>query len=361
MDKPATPLLSGKIKTLDGIRGLAILMVCCYHYLQRFSFGWTGVELFFVLSGFLITGKLVESLGSPHYFRSFYTKRLLRIIPLYYFVLLVFFVLVPVLLPFFVSSSFKELLQHQVVYWTFTVNVRDALQGWPVNITLIHFWSLACEMQFYLLWPFVVYFFYRNSSSFKIVLIVFFLGGMLFRIYGSAFFQMNWVYRYVLLPCRMDAFCAGAFIYLLTSRGEIERYKRLFMIIALAVLCAVLAIMVIAETPWHFSAAVVSSYGYSLDAIFWAAIIGLVLSAVPTSGIRIFSGRPLTTLGKYSYGIYVFHLPVLIVLSSQFLLNIQKNEKTISLAFAAFVISCLCSFASYHLFEKYFLKLKPAA
>ena len=150
MSQTATYLLHNRIKILDGFRGLAILLVIGYHYLNFFSFGWTGVDLFFVLSGFLITGKLVESLDADHYFRNFYIKRILRIVPLYYFILLLFFVLIPFLLPSLVSISFNELQHEQIYYWTFVVNIYDAIHGWPQNVTLIHFWSLACEIQFYL-------------------------------------------------------------------------------------------------------------------------------------------------------------------------------------------------------------------
>src|SRR4029077_20528398 len=134
MSQTATYLLHNRIKILDGFRGLAILLVIGYHYLDFFSFGWTGVDLFFVLSGFLITGKLVESMGAAHYFRTFYTKRILRIVPLYYSILLLFFVLVPFLLPSFVSVSFKELLQKQIFYWTFLANIDDVVFGWRLIV-----------------------------------------------------------------------------------------------------------------------------------------------------------------------------------------------------------------------------------
>ena len=221
----ATYLLHHRIKILDGFRGLAILLVVGYHYFNFFSFGWTGVDLFFVLSGFLITGKLVESLGAEHYFRTFYINRILRIVPLYYIILLLFFVLIPFLLPSFVSVSFKELLHQQIYYWTFAVNIYDAVHGWPLNVTLIHFWSLACEMQFYLLWPFIIYFFYNKGNGLMIILISFCIAGLLFRMVGQFFLPLNKIYRYVLLPCRIDAFSAGALLYLFLRMDKVAAYK----------------------------------------------------------------------------------------------------------------------------------------
>ena len=191
MSQPANYLLHNRIKILDGFRGLAILLVIGYHYLNFFSFGWTGVDLFFVLSGFLITGKLVESLGADHYFRNFYIKRILRIVPLYYFILLLFFVLIPFLLPSLVSVSFKELQHEQIYYWTFVVNIYDAVHGWPLNVTLIHFWSLACEMQFYLLWPFYHIFFLQSGKGTGDYSYLFLYNGYTISDWWSVFFAVK--------------------------------------------------------------------------------------------------------------------------------------------------------------------------
>ena len=360
MSQTATYLLHNRIKILDGFRGLAILLVIGYHYLDFFSFGWTGVDLFFVLSGFLITGKLVESLGAEHYFRTFYINRILRIVPLYYIILLLFFVLIPFLLPSFVSVSFKELLQEQIYYWTFVVNIYDAVHGWPLNVTLIHFWSLACEMQFYLLWPFIIYFFYNQGKGLMIILIFFCLAGLLFRMGGQFFLPLNDIYRYVLLPCRIDAFSAGALLYLFLRKDKMEAHKTKLLFIALMALTIVSVLMVAKHSAWHYSVDMVRKYGFTLDAVFWATLIGFFLSINKHFMKRIFSGRLMTGLGKYSYGMYVFHWPVYIIISRQYIFNASTQDKTWLLAVVAFVATCLCSLASFHLLEKHFLKLKQA-
>ncbi|HET7000649.1 MAG TPA: acyltransferase [Puia sp.] len=360
MSQTATDLLHNRIKVLDGFRGLAILLVIGYHYLDFFSFGWTGVDLFFVLSGFLITGKLVESMGSAHYFRTFYIKRVLRIMPLYYFMLLMFFVLIPFLLPSYVSVSFKELLQQQIFYWAFVINIYDAVHGWPLNVTLIHFWSLACEMQFYLLWPFIIYFFYNQGRVLKIILVSFCIAGLLFRMDGQLFLPLNDIYRYVLLPCRIDAFSAGALLYLFLREDKVTAYKTRLLLIALMALSVVLVLMLTKQTAWHYSVDVVSKYGFTLDAIFWATLMGFFLSVDRHFIKRIFSGRLMTSLGKYSYGMYVFHWPLYIIISKQYIFNAGTRDKTWELAAVAFAATYLCGFASYHLLEKHFLKLKQA-
>jgi peptidoglycan/LPS O-acetylase OafA/YrhL len=360
MSQTATYLLHDRIKILDGFRGLAILLVIGFHYLDFFSFGWTGVDLFFVLSGFLITGKLVESLGVKHYFRNFFINRILRIVPLYYVVLLLFFVLLPFLLPSFVSVSFKELLEQQLYYWTFVVNIYDAVHGWPLNVTLIHFWSLACEMQFYLLWPFIIYLFYSQGRRLMVILIFFCIAALLFRMSGQLFFPLNDIYCYVLLPCRIDAFSAGALLYLFLREDKWVAHKTKLLITALVALTIVLVLMVVKQSAWHYSVDMVRKFGYTLDAIFWVTLIGFFLSVKRHFLSRIFSGRLMTGLGKYSYAMYVFHWPLYIIISRQYIFNAGAHDKTWLLAAVAFVATCFCSFASYHLLEKHFLKLKLA-
>ncbi len=358
MSQTATYMLDHRIKVLDGFRGLAILLVIGYHYFNFFSFGWTGVDLFFVLSGFLITGKLVESLGAEHYFRTFYIKRILRIVPLYYIILLLFFVIIPLLLPSIVSASFKELLQKQIYYWTFVVNIYDAVHGWPLNVILIHFWSLACEMQFYLLWPFIIYFFYNHGKALIVILTFFCLTALLVRIGGQLFLSLNDIYRYVLLPCRIDAFCAGALLYIFFRMDKIAAHKTKLLITALIALTIVLVMMAVKQSAWHYSVDMVRKYGYTLDAVFWATLIGFLLSVDEHFMKRIFSGRLMTGFGKYSYGMYVFHWPVFIIISRQSIFNSSTHDKTWLLAAVAFSATCICSLASYHLLEKHFLKLK---
>ncbi len=358
---PTAHLLHHRIKILDGFRGLAILLVCAYHYLEVFSFGWMGVDLFFVLSGFLITGKLTAAAGTKNYFIAFYLKRILRIAPLYYLILLIFFVGIPLLLPAYTSSSFKELLQQQIYYWTFTVNIYDALKGWPRNVTLIHFWSLACEMQFYLLWPFVLYFFYarNNTRSIMAACIIIFVMAFLIRIGATYFAPVSVVYRYVMLPCRLDAFVAGAFLnFLMTASAA--GYPKLMGSIAVVSALIIVMQVIITGNRWHFGNPLVSSYGFTVNAVFWSSCMGFVLMRNAGAWKRFFTAGVLTELGKYSYGIYVFHWPVYVIIARQHLFNASAEEKTWLLAVVAFAITCLCSFARYHLVEKHFLKLKPA-
>ncbi len=156
------------------MRGLAILMVMAVHFvgdapatswLQRAvvkaaSYGVLGVDLFFVLSGFLITGLLLEAKGQPHYFRNFYARRTLRIFPLYYGVLAALFIVIPALVT--PSPLLEQAREHQLWLWTYTTNFYiAATSSWSSLTYVTHFWSLAIEEHFYLVWPLVVLCFRR--------------------------------------------------------------------------------------------------------------------------------------------------------------------------------------------------------
>ena len=164
--------ITGKPKhlyALDGVRGIAILLVLFCHFffistpsnlyefvLQKLGdYGNLGVDLFFVLSGFLITGILMDTKGKENYFKNFIIRRSLRIFPLYYFVLIIIFLIMP-LFSIFNGPLMDRVLEGEVYAWTYTYNFFIAeKQSWPPFIG--HFWSLAVEEQFYLVWPLAVY------------------------------------------------------------------------------------------------------------------------------------------------------------------------------------------------------------
>ena len=201
------------IPALDGIRGIAIIWVVLHnatampfapasrgwHVLPLLAQpGWIGVQLFFALSGFLITAGLLDSRGSPHFFRDFYAKRALRIVPLYYTVLFVLLVLLPWLArppaPF--SSA------HQAPLWFFAANWVESL---PYGFA--HFWSLAVEEQFYLLWPLVVVGLAPRGLLRACLWIA--AGALLLRGALAAYGVASWT-LYVNTACRMDALALGA-------------------------------------------------------------------------------------------------------------------------------------------------------
>ena len=158
---------------LDGLRGIAVLLVVAVHFFPQFKMsnwaeswlakipenGWTGVDLFFVLSGFLITGILIDASDKPHRFRNFYMRRVLRIFPLYLGVLVVVLWLIPDVTGLELPPIIRT---NQAWLWFHLSNVKMVLEndyifntGW---VNLAHLWTLAVEEHFYLVWPAAIFF-----------------------------------------------------------------------------------------------------------------------------------------------------------------------------------------------------------
>ncbi len=191
--------LRGHLPVLDGIRGLAILMVLLLHFVGNMiptnsiervivgvtNYGSYGVDLFFILSGFLITGILFDARNKPHYFRNFYMRRVLRIFPLYYGVLALVFIVAP-LIPIFQGKTLDYLVDRQAWAWLYGVNVYIAIQGdWSFSY-LEHLWSLCVEEHFYFVWPVVVFLLVaRWPRTLIAVCLAIALGAMLARLAGS--------------------------------------------------------------------------------------------------------------------------------------------------------------------------------
>ena len=217
-------LRSGHIDSLDGIRGFAILLVVLRHSLgdldiwisSIFEKSWMGVDLFFVLSGFLITGILIDSKHKKKYFWNFYVKRALRILPIYILVLSVFS-----LLSIFGSTQiFRAFYSYQIYFWTYIQNFVMILESWPRSLNYLdHFWSLAIEEQFYLIWPFCV--FYCSKKQISILAVFLIVGSFILRIYTE-----NSNLNYMFTLTRMDSILIGSLVALLI-RENIKLLNRI--------------------------------------------------------------------------------------------------------------------------------------
>ncbi len=366
--------ISGHLPGLDGVRGLAILMVMAVHFVgdatpltwgQRLavklgSYGVLGVDLFFVLSGFLITGLLLDSKGAPHYFRSFYARRTLRIFPLYYAVLALLFLVLPRLAN--LPAPLEEARHHQVWLWTYTTNFFIASKASWALTYVSHFWSLAIEEHFYLLWPLVVFSFRRQTLE-RICLGV--IGAALALRIGLSLAGVSELSISVLTPCRVDTLCVGALLATVARReGGAALLVRRSGRAALAVAFATLLV-----SAWcagtKIGLPVLHPIRGTLYALFFGALTLMSIQRAEQSLVaRAFQTPWLRTFGKYSYGLYVYH-----GLLSWQMLELRVGDRlqallgSNSLAIAARTalgvgLSLLIAALSYELFEKRFLALK---
>ena len=353
-------ILSERIPVLDGFRGIAVLLVMGYHYIPSFFFGWVGVDLFFVLSGFLITSILIQNRRNKSYLGVYFSRRFLRIIPVYFLALLFLFILLPVVAPAIITYSYGELIQHQEWYWLFAINIFYALHGFPDNITTVHFWSLACEMQFYIIWPLILAIFRDNFKQILIALLTLIILSMVFRVVGEKLFQLNEIYRYVLLPSRLDAFCAGALLYMsVISKPVFTRRLSYFLATSVVLVAVVLAFF---NVRWHFTYSFVQKFGLSLNAVFWFSILFLAIKFQKSFPGQVGNNRILRNVGIYSYGMYIFHLPVGIFMSKLPYFSSEPEQGILMLTvktIVSFLITVFISMISYHLFEKQVMLLKP--
>ncbi|HWF44150.1 MAG TPA: acyltransferase [Candidatus Kapabacteria bacterium] len=357
---------------LDGLRGVAALMILWHHFLQLmplhgrvlssstqvFGFTWVGVDLFFVISGFLITGILADSKSGKNYFRKFYGRRVLRIFPLYYGLLIVVFFI----LPLFggatdVGSSSK------VFFWTYTSNLYFQGHGWFGDHLLTHLWTLAIEEQFYFVWPFVI-FFASNLERLRKGLLWAFGSVSLLRCI-LFFFGADYHVMYLNTFTHCDALLLGGYLALTMRSTAPTRWKGLRPAKSVAILLTVIALLlanVEALDPKWFTLPLVA-FGRDVPMFGMLAVVfvWLVYAATNnTSGriFRFFSHPSLRWFGKYSYALYVLHVPIAFWILRAPWISSRPILAEVEYFILYFGVSITAAFLSWHLFEKHFLKLK---
>jgi peptidoglycan/LPS O-acetylase OafA/YrhL len=320
------------------------------------SFGAAGVDLFFVLSGFLITGILYDSLQDSGYFRKFYARRMLRIFPLYYGVVFTYIVLTPLL------GIQWHGMNWVLLFYLQNTNIAGPFYAFGI---LDHFWSLAVEEQFYLVWPLIV-FFVRDIRRLLWVCLALSSVSLVLRL-ALAFHHVIYhtINRSTL--CRMDSLLVGGALALALRSGFHDRVLRaakpLFWAAAFALAGLNLLRPAMSERPQLLAAFDDAYLGlrYTLLALASAALIGWCLQ--PSSLRRFFEGATLRFFGKYSYGLYVLHLIALGYLLRIFrgwiaLATPSKGVGIVGAGLMVFVLAGAAAYTSYHLYEKQFLRLK---
>jgi peptidoglycan/LPS O-acetylase OafA/YrhL len=353
---------------IDSIRALAFIAVFLFH-LDILSCGYLGVQAFFVLSGFLLTRILVDmkaDLKGTKYFFCFYGRRALRIFPLYYIYLLIAGIAAYLFIKKFGETDYPALTRFWREYLylaTYTFNFFCASVHYRPSFYAGHLWSLAVEEQFYLIWPFIIYF--VSKRKLKLVLLFIIILGPLVRLVeaSASYYQipsnlsanMNLVV-YALPFSYFDAFAMGGFF----SLFEVKTTKRHFwLLVFLVPMIGYLTQGVVSGTiEWRafgYSNYMQDSFKYLWGYSLWSLLFCLLIQRVVQGDLfPLFFNNPiLRYLGKISYGLYVFHLPVI-----EIMMRIGRRFPTKLVGLLALAITILISIASYELMEKRFLKLK---
>ncbi len=343
---------SRHVPALDGIRGLAVLVVLFSHVgppALRSAAG-IGVGLFFALSGYLITGILADGKGAPSHARTFYVRRALRIMPLYYGVLILLLVVLP-LVHRPRGDIYNDISRDQAWLWTYTSNWLWAFKRTHFDY-VGHFWSLAVEEQFYLLWPLVVWHASREASLRVAIAAVFvgFVGRLVCMAAG-----MTWLQMLFLTPNCLDFLGYGAIVALaLRASGDrrsvADALRRRLWLAGIPIASLLVASAAFARGGRSFGVTLV-------ELMTWAAtawLCGLAVFYAATDSPRVLGSRPLRVAGLYSYGIYVLHPFVLAYAHSRW----PQAVGSFRLAAGVVVVSFALAWLSYHGYEKHFLRLK---
>lgn len=349
---------------LDGLRGLAILLVVFYHnfdFINYFFFGWLGVDLFFVLSGYLITAILLRAREKKQGLSHFYIRRILRIFPLYYLALFLFLIILPSFSLF--QSSLQYYTGNQIWLWTYLQNWLYIIKPSSETQMLHHLWSLAVEEQFYILWPLTI-FIIRKPKYLLVFIIAILIMVLVLRC-------LVWINKYEDLAyfnlytfSRIDGICIGCMVALLQKINS--RFLTSYMSLLVFVFAGLNFLFYFINSYYQFSFPYLALIGYTTFAMLFGLLVYEAVKGENKVINTIFNWRFLKFFGKISYGFYIFHWPVYMLLSPFVLKWVQQllpaspftNAQQIFSAVICTGVAILISVISYHFFEIHFLKLK---
>jgi peptidoglycan/LPS O-acetylase OafA/YrhL len=321
------------------LRGLAVLVVCLYHFWPKYiTGGYVGVDIFFVISGYLITGNILSDISNKKFsFTNFYSKRIRRIFPTLILLLVMLLIFGYF---FFLPQDFLDLLKHQFYAISFISNFgfwreinyfNSAAELKP----LLHIWSLAIEEQFYLVWPFLIYFSFKKNLNLKLTVSLVLIISLSLNLLFFSKFQSATFY----LPItRSWELCLGAILSIFSYNKS-----KLISVLKLKIFYLLGLILIL-----------ISVFYFDQETLFPG-----VNALMPTvgSGLMIISGKAFhfrnknvvkkifNELGSISYSLYLFHWPLLSI--NYLSLDIPHIDHII-----LFVLSVFLAFIATHCFEK---------
>lgn len=365
-------LEKGKIPALDGLRAVAFLALYGLH-LDYLQMGWMGVQLFFVLSGYLITGillKMKAQIPAREYFIKFYGRRFLRIFPLYYSFL--FFILIFSVWAVnhgYKAGVFRSVIDHLPYAFTYLYNFFSSYSGFSPSRLLNHLWSLSVEEQFYIIWPFLLLL--TPEQHMKKLFLGGIIAGPFFRLLlfllhksGTASYLIDPapLAIYPLPFSHVDAFACGAYI----SRYAIPKARKWLVPFGIAIPVIGFASQMASTGhagpisalgyPVTLPNAYQFIWAYSLLNLWFALLIYCIVHEHVLSGFL--NWAPLQYLGKISYGLYVYHFPIIWFSGRIRDLGIPEPQAGLLITPISFIVTVIIASLSYALIEKPILNLK---
>jgi peptidoglycan/LPS O-acetylase OafA/YrhL len=347
---------------LDGLRGVAILLVVFLHnfgFMNYFFFGWLGVDLFFVLSGFLITDILLNTVGQPGFLKNFYMRRVLRIFPLFYLVLVICLFILPTIRSLGLDTRYYT--ENQFWLWTYLQNWLFIFKEPYGDKILLHTWSLAVEEQFYIVWPLLILLIRKPRSLLATMAFILLLVCLArYLVWTNKIEDLAYSSLYTFT--RIDGLCIGAMVALLQRiDAGFLRKNMLFIVLMMAVINFGFYFI---NNQQGFTLPYLAFVGYTTFAVLFGLLVYEAVTGDSKLIQLLLDNRPLKFFGRISYGLYVYHWPVYMLLFDQsrnwFYSQLTIPVKMAELLGGIFVtfVAVLISLLSFHYFEKPFLRLK---